>query len=110
MVTAEAALVLPSVALAVLGALTLVAAGAAKVECVDAAGSAARSLSRGDSVERARAVALAAAPGATVSLRRTTEEVVVDVRREVRGAGLFRGIEMTVGAHAVGTPEPGGPA
>jgi Flp pilus assembly protein TadG len=107
MVTAEAALTLPCVALALLGALSLAGAGAAKVACTDAAGSAARSLSRGDSIDRARAVALAAAPGATVSWRRTSDEVVVEVRRRVRGRGLLAGVTVTVGARAVGVPERG---
>ena len=107
MVTAEAAIALPCVALALLGSLSLAAAGAAKVACTDAAGSAARSLSRGDSVDRARALALAAAPGASVVLRRSDGEVVVEVRRRMQGVGLFRGIGISVTARAVGVPELG---
>lgn len=107
MVTAEAALALPCVVLALIGALSVAGAGAAKVACTDAAGSAARALTRGDSVDRARAVALAAAPGASVSIRRSSDAVVVDVRRRLHGRGLLSGMGITVGARAVGVPERG---
>jgi len=104
-VTAEAALVLPAMVLVVLAALGLAAAGAQRVACTDAAGTAARALVRGDGVARATALALAAAPGASVRTESLGDEVVVVVRRRLLGPGLLRGLPLTVEARAVGLAE-----
>jgi Flp pilus assembly protein TadG len=109
-VTAEAALVLPALVLALVAALGVAVAGAARVACVDAAGSAARSLARGDAPDRARALALAAAPGAAVDLGGAGDRVVVVVSRQVGLPGLLRGLRVTVSGRAAAVREPGAAA
>lgn len=94
MVTAEAAVVLP-VLLVVLGmAVWALACVAAALRCTDAAHEAARFAARGEPPARVVAIARAAAPGgATVSVSRDGEQVVVLVQAQVRPfGGLLRGL------------------
>jgi Flp pilus assembly protein TadG len=84
-VTAEAALVLPVVAMFVLALMWLLAVGIAKIQTVDAARDAARVLARGDGTQAAVAAALLSAPtGAHVAVGaaspdRATVTVTVNV-------------------------------
>ncbi|WP_293787264.1 TadE family type IV pilus minor pilin [uncultured Aeromicrobium sp.] len=105
MVTAETAVVAPFVAAALVGAVWLASLGTAQARATDAAREAARSISRGESDE----VAKAAARRVAVSDSRV--EIVVEgdrVRVEVRTPArlpLFGGIGTTVSAVAVGRVE-----
>jgi TadE-like protein len=68
-VTAEAALVLPIIALFAMALLWMLSIGIAKVETIDAARDAVRSIARGDSPDTAAATARRTAPaGASVSV------------------------------------------
>lgn len=79
-VTAEMAVLLPSLVLVAAALSWLVAVGVAQVQCVDAARDAARALARDESAEVATTLARQAAPrGARVSLRRTGGLVEVEV-------------------------------
>ena len=92
MVTAELAVVLPSMAVVLVFALWSVAAVTAQLRCVDAAHTAARALARGESSDVSAAAARAAAPpGARVTLSRSGDLVVVDVRSVARLPGPWSG-------------------
>src|SRR5438477_318064 len=75
MVTAEAALVLPVLAVVLGGCLYAETAVAAQLRCLDAARIAARAVARGDPWPAAQAAALAAAPaGASVGEALTADQ------------------------------------
>ena len=81
MVTAEFAVVLPAVVVVLAVAMTALFAVAAEMRCTDAAATAARLLSRGESVATARsAVHAIAGPGASLQLSTADGSVRVDVR------------------------------
>ncbi|RZS79392.1 hypothetical protein EV189_3745 [Motilibacter rhizosphaerae] len=80
MVTAEAALALPALVVAVLVAVSVVLLAVRQVQCADAAGAAARAAARGDDPGRVRALASAAAPpGARVEVAADDQVVTVVV-------------------------------
>lgn len=84
MVTAEAALVMPTLALLALALAWLVALGVDEVRVTDAARDAARAVSRGDGAAGARAAATrTAGAGATVAVSRTGGLLKVTVTRRV---------------------------
>lgn len=92
MVTAEMALVLPALAVLLVFALWSVAAVTAQLRCVDAAHTAARALARGESSDMSVAAARTAAPaGARVTVSRSGDLVVVDVRATARLPGPWSG-------------------
>lgn len=98
--TAETAVVLPALALVLLLCLWSLAAVGAQLGCVDAARVAARAVARGDQEATAVALARQAAPrGATVSVARAGQRVVVDVRARARLPGPFGGRGPGIGLH-----------
>ncbi|MEU5051432.1 TadE family type IV pilus minor pilin [Streptomyces sp. NPDC021096] len=85
-VTAEAAVVLPTLVLLTMTLLWSLMAAAAQIQCVDAARAGARAAARSDPPAAAVAAARSAAPrGAEVGLAR--EGDLVRVRVEARSAG-----------------------
>ncbi|MGW8438907.1 TadE family type IV pilus minor pilin [Nocardiopsis sp. NPDC055879] len=83
--TMETAMVLPALLLVLGIALGAVAAAAAQLSCADAARIGARALARGESPERARALAMEAAPnGAHIDLTTDDDMARVTVRARVR--------------------------
>lgn len=76
-VVAEFALALPAVVLVLLLGVGALAAGAKQVRLQDAAADAARLLARGEGEDRARAVVVAAAPDAAVSVEHNEDLVCV---------------------------------
>ena len=88
MVTAEAAAVLPLVAVFALAMVWLLSVGIAEVRVVDAARDAARAVARGDAdagaIEAARRTA---GPGARVGIHRASGLVTVTVSEQVRAPG-----------------------
>lgn len=106
-VTAEAALVIPSLLIVLMLCLSLVVTVHAQLRCVDAAREGARLAARGE--ERADVVATAqrlGPDGAAVSVARKGEWVVVSVRATVRPLG--RGLRLPgfpVSAKATVEPE-----
>ena len=110
--TAELAVVLPAVVLLAVLGVWAVAAVAAHLRCVDAAGAGARALARGESSAEVRRVVAQVAPrGATVRLGRDGDLVVVDVRATVRLPGPWSraGPGLAVGDRAIGVAEDAGP-
>ena len=106
--TAELAVVLPAVVLLAASGVWAVAAAAAQLRCVDAAGTGARALARGESTAAvSRAVAEVAPAGADVSISRTGELAVVEVRMTVRLPGPWPrdGPGLVVGDRAVAALE-----
>jgi hypothetical protein len=106
--TAELAVVLPAVVLLGASGVWAVAAAAAQLRCVDAAGTGARALARGETTAAvSRAVAEVAPAGAAVSISRTSELAVVEVRMTVRlpGPWLRAGPGLVVGDRAVAALE-----
>jgi Flp pilus assembly protein TadG len=92
MVTAEMAVVLPALAVALVFALWSVAAVTAQLRCVDAARVAARALARGEASDVSVAAARAAAPaGAQVVVSQSGDLVMVDVRATARLPGPWSG-------------------
>jgi hypothetical protein len=111
--TAELAVVLPAVVLLAASGVWAVAAAAAQLRCVDAAGTGARALARGEPVAAvSRAVEDVAPAGAAVSISRTGELAVVEVRMTVRlpgpwpraGPGLVVGDRAFAALENLGTP------
>ena len=87
-VTAEAAVVLPSLFVVLAVALFVLACVSAQLRCTDAAGLAARAAARGDSVAVVQEAARAVAPeGAEVQVARRGPHVEVVVRARVRPFG-----------------------
>jgi len=106
--TAELAVVLPAVVLLAASGVWAVAAAAAQLRCVDAAGTGARALARGETAAAvSRAVAEVAPAGAAVSISRTGELAVVEVRMTVRLPGPWprAGPAVVVGERAVAAVE-----
>jgi len=84
-VTAETALALPAVVLALALVLGVAEVSAAQVRCVDAARAAARRAARGDSAGAVTAVAHAVGPsGAAVGISGSASSVTVTVSADVR--------------------------
>jgi hypothetical protein len=103
MVTAELAVLLPSLVLLLVLGLRAVAAGVAELGCVDAARTAARSAARGDPPDVAKAAGAALAPpGARIELRLTGRSVVVEVHAS---AELFPGLRLPLRAKATALRE-----
>lgn len=90
MVTAEFAVVLPSLVFVVVAAIGGVVAVTDQLRCVDAAATAARLAARGEPLTTVRAVALHAAPhGATLQLTTTPTTVTATVVSHIGGPGWF---------------------
>jgi hypothetical protein len=111
--TAELAVVLPAVVLLGASGVWAVAAAAAQLRCVDAAGIGARALARGETTTAvSRVVAEVAPAGAAVSITRTGDLAVVEVRMRVRlpgpwprdGPGLVVGDRAVAALEDVGAP------
>ena len=111
--TAELAVVLPAVVLLGASGMWAVAAAAAQLRCVDAAGIGARALARGETTAAvSRVVAEVAPAGAAVSISRTGDLAVVEVRMRVRlpgpwprdGPGLVVGDRAVAALEDVGAP------
>ncbi|PDP88475.1 hypothetical protein CQJ94_06735 [Glycomyces fuscus] len=103
--TAEAAMVLPALLLVLGVALGAVQAASAQLSCADAARVGARALARGEPHDRARALALSAAPaGADVRLAEDGGMARVTVRAEPL---LGPGIPLPVDGSAAVPLEPG---
>ncbi|MFE9246960.1 TadE family type IV pilus minor pilin [Nocardiopsis sp. NPDC006938] len=99
-VTMEAAMLLPTLMLVLAVALGAVAAAEARLSCADAARIGARALARGETSDRARALALSAAPdGARVELTEGDGTARVTVRAELR-IGPLRAPPLGVRAEA----------
>lgn len=87
-VTAEAAVVLPSLVLLLAVLLWSVMAAAARIQCVDGARAGARAAARGEAPGGVRAAVLTAAPrGAQISTAREGDLVRVAVRVRTPGPG-----------------------
>ena len=109
-VTAEAAVALPVLLLALGVAVFVLVAVAAQVRCVDAARGAARRAARGASADAVTAAGRALAPaGAQVTVTPGEEQVAVEVSAAVRAPGqlLARLGAVTVSGRAVARVEPG---
>ncbi|MFV2198999.1 TadE family type IV pilus minor pilin [Nocardiopsis sp. LOL_012] len=107
-VTAETAAVLPSLLLVLALMLGGISAAATRLSCADAAGVGARALARGETPERARALALSAAPAtADVDLSEEAGTARVTVQAELR-IGPDAALPVTVSAGASVPMEPGG--
>jgi hypothetical protein len=106
--TAELAVVIPAVVLLAASGVWAVAAAAAQLRCVDAAGTGARALARGETTAAvSRAVAEVAPAGAAVSISRTDGLAVVEIRMTVRLPGPWprAGPGVVVGDRAVAALE-----
>ena len=106
--TAELAVVLPALVLLAMLGVWAVAAVAAHLRCVDAAGTGARALSRGESATAFEHVVEQVAPrGSTVRLSRVGDLVVVEVRATVPLPGPWSraGPALSVGDRAVAVAE-----
>ena len=89
MVTAELAVALPALVLAALLAVTALQGVIAQMECLDAAGVAARLAGRGEATASVTAAVVATGPpGAEVQLQRVGELVHARVVAEVHPLGL----------------------
>ncbi|MGW2475334.1 TadE family type IV pilus minor pilin [Streptomyces sp. NPDC001665] len=86
--TAEAAMVIPVLALLALALLWALMAASAQIRCVDAARAGARAAARSEPAPQVRAAALAAAPGgAAVQVERAGELWRVTVTAPTPGPG-----------------------
>lgn len=109
-VTAEAAVVMPTLVLFTIGMAWLVSLGVTHVRAVDAARETARTVARGQSVGEGSAVGRRVAPsGSAIHVERGSRLVVVTVRSPVRGPGGLFGRLPTFDVHAqaVAVREPG---
>ncbi|MFF7635554.1 TadE family type IV pilus minor pilin [Kitasatospora sp. NPDC008050] len=103
--TAETAVVVPSLVLLLAMFLWGVLAGAAQLRCIDAARVAARTAARGDTDAVAKAAAVAP-PGATIQVLGSGDTVSVLVEAKCLGAGrLASALSVTVSATAVAARE-----
>ncbi|MFD4987918.1 TadE family type IV pilus minor pilin [Streptomyces sp. NPDC058374] len=94
--TAEAAVVLPTLVVFLLALVWALLAVAAHIQCVDAARAGARAAARQDAPAAVVDAALQAAPeGAEVTVGRTGDLVQVEVRARTPGLGA-----LTIGLHA----------
>jgi hypothetical protein len=106
--TAELAVVLPAVVLLAASGVWAVAAAGAQLRCVDAAGTGARALARGEPAAAVSQAVVEVAPvGAAVSISRTGDLAVVEVRLTVRLPGPWprAGPGVAVGDRAVAALE-----
>ncbi|WP_329581452.1 hypothetical protein OG500_17935 [Kitasatospora sp. NBC_01250] len=103
--TAETAVVVPSLVLLLAMLLWGVLAGAAQLRCIDAARVAARTAARGDADAVAKA-AVVAPPGATIQVLAGGDTVSVLVEAKCLGVGrLASALSVTVSATAVAARE-----
>ena len=91
-ITAEFATALPAVVLVLAGCFGAVQVVGVQVRVTDAAATAARALSRGDSVGRAAALVAGAVPGASLSEERRGDFVCARVT--ATGTGMFAGLTL----------------
>jgi hypothetical protein len=106
--TAELSVVLPAVVLLAVSGVWAVAAVAAQLRCVDAAGAGARALARGESPGAVVQVVAQMAPaGADIRISHTSDLAVVEVRAEVPLPGPWSraGPGVEVGDRAVAAAE-----
>lgn len=111
-VTAEAALILPLLAVFAMAMAWMIALGISAVRVQDAAREAARVVARGDPVGVGRSYALRVAPGgSTIAIRADGSEVTVVVTSRVRPPGGLLGFVPGVEVHgrAVAVTEEGAP-
>ncbi|MFJ4894641.1 TadE family type IV pilus minor pilin [Streptomyces sp. NPDC088788] len=102
-VTAEAAVVLPSLVLVGITLVWALLAASAQIQCVDAARAGARAAARQDSPDAVVATARRAAPaGAKVTVRRETDLVRVTVDARTPGPAA---LSLGVGDEAVALAE-----
>lgn len=108
MVTAEAAVVLPTLVLATVLLLWFVGVVAHQASLVQAAREAARAAARGDTVEQVSSVALRQVPGAEVSVIRKGEEITVRVSdSQPQGPRLVRPLQRRMSASTTTMREDG---
>jgi hypothetical protein len=106
MVTAEAALVLPLIALFSLAMIWMLTLGIAEIRAVDAARDAARALARGEDTTSAEAAARRTAPsGARVAFGHGAGTVTATVSAEVRAPGWLLVPLPSVGVTSTATVE-----
>ncbi|WP_328989126.1 pilus assembly protein [Kribbella sp. NBC_01245] len=108
--TAEVAIVLPVLVIAMFGALWLIGVLVANVRCGDAARDVARAVARGESESIARSLGERTAPrGAHITITRQGSDVVVTVQAEAQGEGAFLKLLPTTNltARSVIHAEPG---
>jgi Flp pilus assembly protein TadG len=108
-VTAEAAVVLPVLALFTVALVWMICVGLTQVRAMDAAREVARAAARADSAGEATALGRQVAPaGSSISLRRGEATVVATVSSPVRGpagiVGRLAGLHVT--GRAVAALEP----
>ncbi|HEX7738977.1 MAG TPA: TadE family type IV pilus minor pilin [Marmoricola sp.] len=111
-VTAEAALVLPLLAVVAMALAWMIALGVTAVRVQDAAREAARVVARGDPVARGETYARRVAPsGASVSIHAGTDSVVVKVTAHVHPPGGILDFipAFAVRGRAVAAAETGSP-
>lgn len=107
--TAELAVALPAVAVALGAVLAVGQVGVAQVQCVDAARAGARAAARGEPVAAVRDVARDGADGSVVDVQRQGRLVRVSVTRRLRLV-LPRGPQVTVAGEASAQAEAVGSA
>lgn len=104
-VTAEAAVVLPTLVLFTMALVWALLTASAQIQCVDAARAGARAMARQDPGSAAVAAARQAAPrGAAVAVRRDGDLVRVEVAANAPGPGAL-GLGLRVRAEAVALAE-----
>lgn len=105
-VTAETALVIPVLVGLTIVLAWMIAFGIGQMRTTDAAREAARALARGESEAEAAALVEAVEPGATMSVRRDGDRVVVTVTRSRGGAlGAFAQLTGSTSASATAVIE-----
>lgn len=105
MVTAELAAALPVLMVLLGAALAVVSIAGQRVRAADAAREAARAAARGDSAAAAR-LATQAAPGAAVTITRSGDRVVAQVRIAVHPiGGWLPGVQVVERAVAAAEPD-----
>lgn len=105
-VTAETALVLPLLVAVTLAMVWMLTVGVAQMKSTDAAREAARALARGESPDRATALAREVVAGAEVSVVDEGETVRVTVESPVPSpGGLLDGVNATTHGEAVALRE-----
>ncbi|MFH8794264.1 TadE family type IV pilus minor pilin [Streptomyces sp. NPDC017941] len=104
-VTAETAVVLPTLVLFTMALVWVLLAASAQIQCVDAARAGARAMARQDPQGTAVAVARRAAPrGASVAVRRDGDLVRVEVAARMPGPKAL-GLALRLRAEAVAMAE-----
>ena len=107
MVTAEAAVVVPSLLIVGLVLVWAVTVGTAQLRCFDAARAGARAVARGEDIDAVRRMAEQAAPaGATVTVTRSGDDVEVRVDFTAAGPGWLPAVpDLEVSGSAVAAAE-----